>query len=99
MVQEEILGQMDQKKNLGLEDNTTLGDDFGPASSITTTPEPTTLDLIKRYEYQSPETIYSLQMTLFQEEVRQNDPNKDKTDTISKFTPVLDTAVKTLRVK
>jgi hypothetical protein len=38
-------------------------------------------------------------MILLQEEVGQNDPNKNKINTISKYAPVLDTATKTLKVK
>jgi hypothetical protein len=36
---------------------------------------------------------------LQEEEVGQNDPNKNKINTISKYAPVLDTATKTLKVK
>jgi hypothetical protein len=38
-------------------------------------------------------------MTLFQKEVGQNDPNKNKVDAISKYAPILDTAVKDVKRK
>jgi hypothetical protein len=58
-----------------------------------------TIEVLKTYRHESPERSYSLQLKAFKDSFNSNQDSPPSTLDIKKYTPIIDTAVRTLKIK
>jgi hypothetical protein len=58
-----------------------------------------TIEVLKTYRHESPEKIYSLQLKAFKDPFNASQDTPPSTLDIKKYTPIIDTAVRTLKIK
>lgn len=58
-----------------------------------------TIEVLKTYRHESPERVYSLQLTAFKDSFNVGQGTPPSTIDIKKYSPIIDTAVRTLKIK
>ena len=58
-----------------------------------------TMEVLKTYRHESPERVYSLQLKAFKDSFNASQDSPPNTLDIKKYTPIIDTAVRTLKIQ
>lgn len=79
--------------------NDTQMGDSGVADLGLTMPALATIEVLKRYEHESPDKEYSLQLTISKDVLLESQNVLENAIDTHKYTPIIDTAAKTLKLK